>query len=31
VSDEFRLVHFPGATAYYHPLLREEVSNERPR
>jgi chemotaxis protein methyltransferase CheR len=31
VSEEFRLVHFPGATAYYHPLLREEVADERPR
>ena len=26
VSDEFRLVHFPGATAYYRPTFREEVS-----
>lgn len=25
VSDEFRLVHFPGATAYYRPYLKEEV------
>jgi chemotaxis protein methyltransferase CheR len=31
VSEEFRLVHFPGATAYYRPLLREEVADERPR
>jgi chemotaxis protein methyltransferase CheR len=31
VSDEFRLVHFPGATAYYRPSLREEVAHERPR
>ncbi len=26
VSDEFRLVHFPGATAYYRPYLKEEVT-----
>jgi len=31
VSDEFRLVHFPGATAYYRPSFWEEVSDERPR